>query len=573
MCNTTTTTNTPTKPVINFNGTIQFVQFVTDNERIMQHLESRRFKDGVKFCPFCYSSNYTDSEKRFAYLCNGCKEEYTVISKTFLNDGNISLENKLLAIYEENSNIGGITGGEAIKKLPHCRKTVTALTQDIRRLAYNQSYFANRFRERVLKGIIGVYAIDCIILDGKDSGRHDWRKGSYFGGRNRVVVFTITEIGNEGMTISFIVNGENERCVLPIIEKYIPKGSTVYSDQHAGYTCLTSKEYNHQTVNHKEKNYTNGEVTTNMVECWHSFLSTGLYKFRNSICPLYAYTFIWAAIFRFNTRDLTESEKLDIVIDNIFTEFEGQPQKIENYKEAKAAHYIKVDNKRRLSENKKKIESNEERRKIAKATGDMEQLIFNLMECIATKQVETVIIENAETRIEHYTNFLKEESKEKENKDKYKAIRPMLRFAGTLITRLKKEVKDVVSVEPATTTQPVIEVVNVEPATTIQPVIEVANVEPATIKKQSKKVTTVKPATVKKQPKQVVTKAKKLPSHSYLTRHIKAPKLKAQPKMQTTTKQKNKSKLTTPRKRTNKSKLTTTHTRTRKSKLTATRKR
>lgn len=346
-----------------FNGIVEFIKCFDTVEKCMEYFESIRWQQG-RYCPRCRLSETTKTEIKYEYHCKVCNDTFTVITDTLFDGGRTTLTDRITAMYLENSCIGGITGGEAETQLPVCRKIASKLIQDIRRFAFNQAYWAKRFKVSYA-GKQRKFAIDAIVVDGVDSGRHDCDKRSYDGGRYRVIVFTIIEIGGEGLAVSFVVDGENRESILHLILEYIPAGSIIYSDENAAYSILKEIGYEHETVNHKLKQFAKGDATTNLVECWHAFFSAGLGKFRNSISPLYAFLMVDAAIFRFNTRHLNESEKLDIAVENIFTVFGNEAERaaVENYHEAMSELRKKKDNDARERRNEVERKKKEEQEK------------------------------------------------------------------------------------------------------------------------------------------------------------------------------------------------------------------
>ena len=90
----------------------------------------------------------------------------------------------------------------------------------------------------------------------------------------KVWIFGMIERSSNRMII-YPVNDRRESTLIPIIEKHVEPGSTIYSDGWSAYCDLNSRGYAHFTVLHKysfKKIYVNVEtkeeitVHTNMIE-------------------------------------------------------------------------------------------------------------------------------------------------------------------------------------------------------------------------------------------------------------------------------------------------------------------
>lgn len=78
-------------------------------------------------------------------------------------------------------------------------------------------------------------------------------------------VFRIVERGIKKVVFQ-LVDKRDKASFIPIINKYVIKGPSVYSDQWSAYFTLTEEGYNHLTVNHSKELKSNNGCCTNTVE-------------------------------------------------------------------------------------------------------------------------------------------------------------------------------------------------------------------------------------------------------------------------------------------------------------------
>lgn len=431
-----------------FRSIVEFLLLYNSPEKCKAYFDNERFKEHGRYCPHCGFFENEETDKQFEYHCTVCEKKFTALTGTFLEkEKGESLLYFLLCMYYENSFIGGITAGEATKQLPYCKKKVSRMLQDIRRYGYNQSAFDTFVFNP--KSDEAVYVMDTTVRDGKDCNRPDYKKGSYYGGVDRFILLVI--IQKDGNARAYIVKSVNRKAVLPHILKHVPKGSTIYTDQHRSFSILKKKGYKHKVVNHKAKQYKNGEASTNLVEGFNSFFKTGLAKFRNSIPPLYAQLFVDAAIFRYNTRNKSESDKLALVVKNIFTKFKDQQHRAAKYHEEIKAYRMQVDKERQEKQRKKEKQNRAKaaRKKASNAKKKAKALELEKKRQAKKEERERKQIEAKQKRIEaaQKRQAKKEEKMRKEfeselKRQAKKAEKERKQFEAQLMQQIKKAAKE-----------------------------------------------------------------------------------------------------------------------------------
>ncbi|RWS18677.1 uncharacterized protein B4U80_08769 [Leptotrombidium deliense] len=105
-----------------------------------------------------------------------------------------------------------------------------------------------------------------VEIDESKFGKRKYNKGHYvegawvFGGIER----------ESGEIFMEVVEDRTKATLLPLIDKWIEKGTTIYSDQWSSYRTLSLRGYTHMTVNHKNyfKDPETGVHTNSIESIW-----------------------------------------------------------------------------------------------------------------------------------------------------------------------------------------------------------------------------------------------------------------------------------------------------------------
>ena len=84
-------------------------------------------------------------------------------------------------------------------------------------------------------------------------------------GNQKYWVFGMVERGTKKAVLQ-LVEKRDRASLLPIIENYVEKGSSIFSDQWSAYFTLAQEGYNHLTVNHSKEFKSDNGCCTNAIE-------------------------------------------------------------------------------------------------------------------------------------------------------------------------------------------------------------------------------------------------------------------------------------------------------------------
>jgi transposase-like protein len=108
-----------------------------------------------------------------------------------------------------------------------------------------------------------------------------------------------------------MVLDHNHKRLSKIIKDNVKPGSTIYTDEHSAYKNLDSN-FAHASVNHKEKEYVRGEVSTNGIESVWAVMKRGLNGVYHHASEKHLHRYVDEFTFRLNDGNVerTSMERL-----------------------------------------------------------------------------------------------------------------------------------------------------------------------------------------------------------------------------------------------------------------------
>jgi len=173
----------------------------------------------------------------------------------------------------------------------------------------------NITREVMLRDIPEVFngqvEVDETYIGGqwKNKRKADRLKGTKRGrGTSKQAVFGI--YCRRGYVWAEIVPDVEAKTLLPLIQKKVKSGSTIYSDTWRGYTGIAAKGYVHRLVEHNKEEFSDKRGThINSLEGFWGYLKRNLASrggIRRERLHLYLAEYVW----RFNHRKLSIDEQV-----------------------------------------------------------------------------------------------------------------------------------------------------------------------------------------------------------------------------------------------------------------------
>lgn len=273
------------------------------------YLESIRWCNGIPTCPHCgsisenhYKLKQSGSFKGL-YKCQDCRSRFTVTVGTMFEGSHIPLRKWFLAIWIFLSHKKGISSAQLHRDINVTQKTAWYMLSRIR---YNlKSHKYTDFDTET--------QVDETYVGGKTS-KKNWNKrlkGTQ--GRSLKDKTPVFGLISNGMVRAMVVKNSQSRILQPIINILVKPGSTLVSDGLRSYKGL-SKNYNHKVINHSEHKYVQDGYHTNSIECFWSHLKRGLNGIYHSASPKHLQSYCDEFVYRFNTRNITDSQRLSLFL-------------------------------------------------------------------------------------------------------------------------------------------------------------------------------------------------------------------------------------------------------------------
>jgi transposase-like protein len=278
----------------------------TDEDKAREHIETSRWPDGVN-CPHCGSLNVmrmAGKTQAGYFLCRDCRGKFTCRTGTVMERSHIPLHKWLLAIHLMTSSKKGMSAHQLYRNLGFgSYRTAWFLEHRIREamrpsdtstpmggegkiVEADETYFGNIPESKMPKT--------------KTTGRPFSKSAHKSGLGNKRAIVSLVERGGE--VRSFHVPGAYLENVVKIVRENIAKETRLMTDESGLYKKVGREFASHETVNHSDKEYARGDVTTNTVEGFFSVFKRGMHGTYQHCSEGHLHRYLAEFDFRFNNR-------------------------------------------------------------------------------------------------------------------------------------------------------------------------------------------------------------------------------------------------------------------------------
>jgi transposase-like protein len=275
-----------------------------DETKATAHMEADRWPDGVH-CPLCGSVNVHrmgGKTQAGMFLCNDCREKFTVRTGTIFERSHIPLHKWLMATHI----------------MAASKKSMSAL--QLQRMlglgSYRSAWFmCHRIREAMkpakvepLGGLGRVVEADETIIGGKKGNRAYAKKEP-----KKHTVLTLVD--RDGESRSFRIANVKAKTLRTAITRAVDKQSNLVTDEHASYGVFGYQFASHKTVNHAANEYVWKDYAyTNTAEARFSLMKRAIMGAHHSVSEAHLPRYLSEWDFKWNTRKLKDGERAALAL-------------------------------------------------------------------------------------------------------------------------------------------------------------------------------------------------------------------------------------------------------------------
>jgi transposase-like protein len=265
---------------------------LNDEQAAYEHLAKIRWPEGP-ICVHCqskkiYTLKLAGSSKRVVLKCATCRKQFSATVGTIFERSHIPLSKWFMAFQLMSSSKKGMSAHQLHRMLDITYKSAWFLAHRIRHVM-KQTPFGDKLG--------GIVEADETYIGGKSRGMGHID--------NKIPVFALVERG--GRVRSFTMPTVTATNLKRSIQEHVEKSAILMTDELIGYKKIGKDFADHQTVNHSQKEYVRGEVSTNTVEGYFSLLKRGLTGTYHHVSPRHLHRYLDEFNFRYNARSVNDA--------------------------------------------------------------------------------------------------------------------------------------------------------------------------------------------------------------------------------------------------------------------------
>jgi ribosomal protein L37AE/L43A len=273
----------------------QFEAAFPDEDACRAYLIARRWPQGVK-CPRCGNTEVTALASGYHWQCYKCAPDtsyrFSHIAGTIFENTNKPLRQWF----------------QVTHKMLTSKKGVSAL-QLMREMGFGSYktswYMCHRIRtalvERDMDKLGGIVEVDETFIGGKDGNKHVSKRGK--GGKHAPSNKTpiIGAVQRKGNIVTRVLASVTKEAAQGFVREMVSeKVSLLATDMSPVYKSLQG--YNHQSVDHRARQYVVGAIHTNTIEGFWSIFKRSIVGSYHKVSAKYLPLYIAECEFKYNNR-------------------------------------------------------------------------------------------------------------------------------------------------------------------------------------------------------------------------------------------------------------------------------
>lgn len=282
------------KKKLKLNSLLNVAKRFPNEEACIEYLIKIRW-NGKPVCTFC---NYDEKAYKInggkLFKCSKCRKNFSIRKGTIFEDSGLPLQKWFFAIFLLTAHKKGISSCQLARDISITQKSAWFVLHRIRYALKTGS-----FDKGTLKNVV---ECDETYVGGKHKGKRG--RGS----ENKTPVFGMKE--RRGNVIAKPVTRVDGTTLKGLIRKNVDKNAIIMTDEWTAYNNL-SKEYQHKVINHRRKEYVNGDIHVNGIENFWSILKRGILGIYHHTSKEHLSRYCDEFAYRHNTRDLKDVDRFN----------------------------------------------------------------------------------------------------------------------------------------------------------------------------------------------------------------------------------------------------------------------
>lgn len=289
-------------------STFELFAMFPDVEAARKYLEGRLWPKGP-ICPCCGLGERVTARKGKPgfYLCNQCKEDFTVRTGTIFERSHVPLHKWVYAMYLLVTARKGISSLQLAKEIGITQKSTWFVLQRLREACGDN-----------LTKLQGIVEVDEAYFGGLEKNKHESKKlKAGRGAVGKSGVLAMRQRG--GKMVAMQIEDTDAATLQGHIFNRVAVGSAIHTDEAGAYKGIGGLFFDHETVNHGNGEYVRDGVTTNGVESVFAVMKRGIHGVYHHASKKHLHRYVDEFAFRLNDGNVSRHtmERLDSFVDGV----------------------------------------------------------------------------------------------------------------------------------------------------------------------------------------------------------------------------------------------------------------